>query len=190
MLPGLNWNRNLASKLIAGMAIILVMAGSFGCLPAPVDESIDLTLNPGAELCLTIEQLDAVKSEAYQAGQKAGCKADIVLSNLTYAQLQKFLKDNQTLTMCEGNCVDRTIDLSECAIHNGWEMYVVLLNFEEGPTGHVLGAFQTKDKGIIFVESQTLWMVKVEIGYDYALNFTERNWSFPQSTIKQIGILR
>jgi hypothetical protein len=138
-----------------------------------------------------------MKAEAFDAGRLVGCKADVVLMNPTYAQLQQFLADHQALTKCEGNCVIHTQDLANCAYANGWEMYVVLLNFEGTGTGHVLGAFQTKDKGMVFIESQTLWGVTVKLGYDYALNYTSRNWSFgakdgiqPAYTIKQIGIIR
>lgn len=203
---GQNLNRNLASRLtyllrlwsrkaslsatIAGFLVVIVLVGCIPPAPLPISGGLLPGDNTTSEICITIAQLDAMKAEAYQAGQLAGCKADIVLMNPTYAQLQKFLKDNRALTMCEGNCIDRTIDLSECAIHNGWEMYVVLLNFKETGTGHVIGAFQTRDKGMVFIEPQTLWEVRVEKGYDYSLNFTQHNWSFPKSTIKQIGIIR
>jgi hypothetical protein len=186
MLPGWNLNRNWASKVLL---LFLLGLLALGCVPAPApDLGIDLSKS-GAEICTTIAALEAEKALAFAAGQLAGCKADVVLSYPTYSQLQQFLLSNQALRMCEGNCIDHVQDLAEAANRAGWEMDIVLLNFKEGPTGHVLGAFQT-DKGIIFIESQTLWEVKVEIGYDYALNFTSRNWSFPQSTIKQIGILR
>ncbi len=188
--------RNLRRFAILLSFLLVVLAG---CAPAtrlnPKD--IDFELKPGA-ICTTIEALQAEKDKAFTAGQLAGCKADVVLMNPTYAQLQKFLIDNKNLTMCEGhNCVDFTFNLAECAYDNGWEMFVVLLNFKETGSGHVLGAFQTTDKGMVFIESQTLWVVKVELGYDYALNYTSRNWSFgakdgvqPAYTIKQIGIFR
>ena len=172
------------------LSLFLLGLLALGCAPAPAsDLGIDLS-KPDAELCMTIDGLQAEKDKAFTAGQLAGCKADLVLMNPTYAQLQQFLMDNQSLAMCEGNCVDHTIDLSECAFNNGWEMWIVLLNFEETGNGHVLGAFQTKDAGIKFIEAQTLWEVKVAIGYDYSLNFKEHNWDFPKSKIKQIGLLR
>jgi len=174
------------------VGLLVVLVGSFGCLPATIPD-VDLKLEPGT-ICMTVDGLQAEKDKSFaegkKAGQLAGCKADVVLMNPTYAQLRKFLAANQTLTMCEGNCVDRTKNLSEAAVRNGWEMYVVLMNAEETGTGHVIGAFQTKDKGMIFVESQTLWEVKVDIGYDYSINFTKNNWSFPQFTIKQIGLFQ
>lgn len=174
-----------------------MMVLALGCVPAPApDLGIDLS-KPDAELCMTVDGLQAEKDKAFAAGQLAGCKADVVLNNPTYSQLQQFLTDHQTLTMCEGNCIDHVRDLAEAANRAGWEMDIVLLNFEETGTGHVLGAFQTKDKGIVFIESQTLWVVTVAIGYDYVLNYTSRNWSFsakdgfqPAYTIKQIGIIR
>ena len=167
------------------IALIVVLAG---CSPA-APPTIDLS-QPAAEFCMTAAGLQAELDKAFQTGQLAGCKADIILNNPTYAELQQFLKDNQALIKCEGNCVDHTRDLSEAAYNAGWSMYVVLLNAEETGTGHVIGAFATKDKGIVFIEPQTLWEVKVAIGQDYALNFKEHNWQFPQFTIKQIGIIR
>lgn len=193
MLPVQNLNRNLVSKLIAGIAVILVMAGGFGCLSAPATPlevtDIDLKLDNGTEICTTVEYLDAMKAEAYKAGQLSGCQADIVLSNPTYTQLQQFLADNQALRMCEGDCIDHTIDLNEAAIKDGYAMLVVLLNGHEAGTGHVIGAFQT-DKGLIFIESQTLWEVEVKVGKDYADNFHKHGWDFPTLVIKKIGILR
>ena len=172
------------------LSLFLLGLLALGCVPAPApDLGIDLS-KPGAELCMTVDGLQAEKDKAFAAGQLAGCKADVVLMNPTYSQLQKFLTDNQALKMCEGNCIDHVRDLAEAANRAGWEMDIVLLNFKEGPTGHVLGAFQTKDKGIVFIESQTLWEVKVAIGYDYALNFTQHNWDFPPSKIRQVGIIR
>ncbi len=178
-------------RILLLLSLLVVCAG---CFPAPPQaltaKSISLGDNTTAEICTTVVQLEAMKVQAYESGRLAGCKADIVLNNPTYAQLQQFLKDNQTLTMCEGNCVERTKNLAECAFNYGWEMYVVLLNAEEEYTGHVIGAFQTKDKGMVFIESQTLWEMKVELGYDYSLNWKAHNWSFPKFTIKQIGIIR
>ena len=175
--------RKVLSLFLLGLLVL-------GCGPAPApDLGIDLS-KPGAELCMTVAQLESAKEQSYKAGQLAGCKADVVLSYPTYSQLQQFLADHQALTMCEGNCIDHVRDLAEAANRAGWEMDIVLLNFKEGPTGHVLGAFQTKDKGIVFVESQTLWLVQVSIGTDYSENFTKHGWSFPHSTVKQIGIIR
>ncbi len=176
---------------------LVVLAGCSSAKPPLNTDDIGVSLDTNSEMCMTVDGYKADMAKSFAAGQLAGCKADIVLNNPTYAQLQQFLKDNQTLTKCEGNCVQRTEDLSNCAVANGWEMYVVLLNFKETGTGHVLGAFQTKDKGMVFVEAQTLWIVKVELGYDYAQNFLSHNWSFGVKdgvqgtfTIKQIGIFR
>lgn len=175
----------MASKLWLIAVIALVLVGSLVCLPTHLDTDdvgIDLSKAEGT-VCISVEEYQQLKGGAT-------CRFDVELCYPTYAQLQQFLKDNNALTLCEGNCVDHAVDLSECAFKNGWAMYIVLLNAEEIKTGHVIGAFHTKDKGLIFIEPQTLWEVKVEIGYDYSQNFKSHNWDFPTFTIKQIGILK
>ncbi len=144
---------------------------------------------PPGEFCMTAEGLQRELDKSYKAGQ-LDCNANVVLRNPTCEELCKFLKDNEALTRCDGNCIDHTINLSEAAYKAGYQMYVVIMNAKELGQGHVIGAFNTKDAGMVFIESQTLWEVKVESGFNYAENYRIRGRSFPEFTIIQIGIFK
>lgn len=166
---------------------LLGLLALVGCLPAPAPV-LDIS-KTDTEFCMTQEGLEKIQQEYFNKGIAAGCPFDVKLNNPTYAQLQQFLKDNKALTECQGNCVERAIDLNDAADEAGWNSYVVLLNDMSGK-GHVITAFNTKDKGLIYIEPQTLWEVKVEKNFDYSENYRSHGWNFPPFVIEQIGVLR
>jgi len=125
------------------------------------------------------------KDEGYQAGYEAGYKpspgqetsSEYALSNPTYQEMKTFLAqdttDSKTYREDEYVCVDYAAALNNNAEAKGIRCAVVDI-FHPGGYGHTIVAFETTDKGLIFIEPQFDNEVKLAIGtsYSQANNFT------------------
>ena len=105
----------------------------------------------------------------------------VQLDNPTYVQMVEFLK-RDACERCGENCVDRAECLVKSAYAAGYECYVVTLNDTDG-NGHVIVAFNTTDRGFIYIEPFYDLEVTVEIGKDYGEQLNE-----PGFIVEQIGV--
>jgi len=125
------------------------------------------------------------KDEGYQAGYEAGYKpspeqetsSEYALSNPTYQEMKTFLAqdttDSKTYTEDEYVCVDFAAALNNNAETEGIRCALVDIFHPEG-YGHTIVAFETADRGLIFIEPQFDREVKLVIGKSYSQtnNFT------------------
>jgi hypothetical protein len=129
------------------------------------------------------------KDEGYQAGYQSGYEAGYkpsqgqetssgyVLHNPTYQEMKTFLAQDTTdanaYSEDEFVCVDFATAVNNNAEAEGIRCAIVDIFHPEG-YGHTIVAFETTDRGLIFIEPQFDREVKLVIGDSYAKinNFT------------------
>jgi len=114
-------------------------------------------------------------SNGYDAGYNNGVIAGIGtgydLRNPTYSEMNEFLKEDATdkNAYIEGSytCTDYAADLNNNAAQAGYNAAYAYIEYPDG-TGHAIAAFQTVDKGLLFIEPQYDEEVQVVIGSSYS----------------------
>jgi hypothetical protein len=135
------------------------------------------------------EAYNQAKDEGYQAGYQSGYEAgykpspeqetsnEYALHNPTYQEMKTFLAQDttnlETYIEDEYVCVDFAAALNNNAEAEGIRCATVDI-FHPGGYGHTIVAFETTDKGLIFIEPQFDREVELVIGTSYAKsnNFT------------------
>jgi len=112
--------------------------------------------------------------KGYNNGVIAGVGTGYELRDPTYSEMKQFLQEDNTdkNKYVEGNytCTDYAADLNNNAMHAGYNVAYTYIEYPDG-TGHAIDAFQTVDKGLIFIEPQYDEEVQIIIGSSYS----ERN---------------
>jgi len=109
----------------------------------------------------------------------------------TYRELMEFLEEDTTdekeYIKGKYTCEHFAADLNNNAERRGIRCAFVILHFKSG-YAHVIVAFKTIDKGMVFIEPQTDDVVKVGIGVRY---FRDNNFEFPgyDDTIVEIVVV-
>jgi len=79
------------------------------------------------------------------------------LKNPTWQELKQFLEldetDCQEYITDKFDCEGFTISLRDSAWRRGFRSAYVAIGFGEGNTGHALNAFQTEDKGLVYIDN-------------------------------------
>ncbi len=104
-----------------------------------------------------------------------------------YGSLISFLKDDQTehgIYDDEHECADFAVPLHDNAVGRGIKSHLVLVKFENGGYDHLIVAFNTTDRGIIYVDDTGLSedqiarnlnrmdrLVDLEVGMEYKTRF-------------------
>ena len=131
----------------------------------------------------------------YQGWNLIGWQASTTLRNPTYSELLTFLEQDRTdeLPSIENKFVsgDFAITLRDNALKAGFRSAWVGL--ELGPVnGHGLNAFQTTDKGLVYIEPQADAIVYLEVGQPYKVRYLDVDKVFtwwPELTITYIRTL-
>lgn len=138
-------------------------------------------------------QLEKSQAIGYDLGYRCGlgeAHCDFCLNQPSHKQVLAFLGADDTDKLQGVNCIVFTQRLLQNAHGAGWLCYPVVLNFAEGGS-HVLVAFDTVDKGLVFIEPQTDEQVEVEIGKEYGRYLCEGSFcSFRKYFISQVGIFK
>jgi len=153
--------------LCAGFAYI---GYSFSQYQAKIDEE-SMNFNAGRS---TGEKIG--HEMGYQEGYEAGIneiresKDTYVTHDPTYQEMKNFLKadDSDAISYSKDHsCTDFTTEVNNNAESKGIRCGTVYIIYAE--TGHSIVAFNTTDKGLIFIEPQYDREVKLQIGKSYAL---------------------
>jgi len=118
------------------------------------------------------------KDESYQAGYTAGHESGLReavtgynLRNPTYQEMKAFLAqdttDSKTYIKDEYNCSDFSAQVNNNAEAQGIRCAIVDIFYPEG-YGHSIVAFETVDKGLIFIEPQFDHEVSLIISKSYS----------------------
>jgi hypothetical protein len=121
-------------------------------------------------------------------------KYPVKYKRATYKEIIDFLAVDDTNLITEGNCMDFTRTLLSRAHSRFFASYPVVVNFKYGGA-HAFVAFDTSDKGMVFIEPQTDEIVQnkvVVVGGDYSsyLCKTGSVSCMAKSIISQVGIFK
>ena len=111
---------------------------------------------------------DTGYTEGYDAGYGEVSLTGKAYRNPSYQEMKDFLrrdKTDQHIYAGAYDCENFASDVCNNAEAEGIRAAVVVLEYEEG--GHDIVAFETTDKGLIFIEPQKDEEVKVEVGIKY-----------------------
>jgi len=109
--------------------------------------------------------------EGYNNGVITGAGTGYDLRDPTYSEMNRFLGEDDTdkNEYIDGvyTCTDYAASLNNNATQLGYNAAYVYISYTDG-TGHAIAAFQTVDKGLIFIEPQYDEEVQVVIGSSYS----------------------
>jgi hypothetical protein len=116
----------------------------------------------------------AGRAEGYETGYAEGIEAGtghgFALRDPTYAEVMAFLNEDRTdkneYDRDTYDCSHFTRDVSDNAEKRGFRSAAVLIDFVEN--AHVIVAFNTVDRGMVYIEPQFDDEVKVEMGRSYS----------------------
>ena len=101
-----------------------------------------------------------------EIGSKEGVASLVELRDPTHKEMREFLTGDETdsnpYVVGEYNCIDFSAQLSNNAEANGIRVAYVRIRAREW--GHVLVAFETTDRGLIFIEPQSDREAELVIG--------------------------
>lgn len=124
-----------------------------------------------------IDTLDATLANLQVNYDRMTSGYGYVLRDPTYAEMVEFLTDDatssQTYHIEEYNCTDFSADVKANAARLGLRCAYVNVYFPDG-IGHAIVAFETTDKGAIFIEPQTDEEVDLRIGRSYNASIVPR----------------
>jgi len=114
-------------------------------------------------------------TEGYEDGYRVGCiegaGSGYNLRNPTYSELMDFLEEDATddNEYVEGGytCADFVADLNNNAKDEGFRAAYVYIEYTGG-RAHAVAAFETVNKGLIYIEPQYDDEVKVRLGISYS----------------------
>ena len=174
-------SQKLATALSIFLAIIMLCGGSgfisyiYGSQTGH-QASYNQGYNQGKEA-----GYDAGYKSGYEAGLKPSPEQKIssgyALQNPTYQEMKAFLaQDTTNLNKYEPDdyvCTDFAATVNNNADSNGIRCAIIDIFYPEG-YGHTIVAFETTDRGLIFIEPQFDQEVKLVIGQSYSQtnNFT------------------
>ena len=107
----------------------------------------------------------------YDDGVVEGAGSGYTLRNPTYSELKRFLAEDKTdlKKYVEGvyTCSDFSADVNSNAEAQGLRAAVVFIDFPS-ERSHVVAAFETVDRGLIFIEPQFDDEIEVGTGISYS----------------------
>lgn len=110
-------------------------------------------------------------NRGYDDGVVEGAGSGYTLRNPTYSELRHFLADDKTDSKqyVEGvyTCTDFAADVNNNAEALGFRAAIVFIDFP-GERSHVVAAFETVDRGLVFIEPQYDDEIKVRPGISYS----------------------
>jgi hypothetical protein len=110
--------------------------------------------------------------EGYNNGAIAGVGTGYEFRDPTYSEMKQLLREDDTdkHKYIEGSytCTNYAADLNNNALDAGYKAAYAYIEYPDG-NGHAIAAFQTVDKGLIFVEPQFDKEVQVVVGSSYSV---------------------
>jgi hypothetical protein len=173
-------NRSLAIFIIAVLVILVCGGTGFMSYSQGKDTGYNNGYNAAQEYSYS-QGYNKGKDEGYKIGYDAGFEAaynpkpvestdSYTLQNPTYQEMKDFLSkdtaDSKTYIEGKYTCTDFAAEVNNNAEDQGIRCAVVYIVYPD--TGHSIVAFETTDKGLIFIEPQYDKEVTLTIGKSYS----------------------
>ncbi len=128
---------------------------------------VEIELNASKEL---VESLEDTLSNLQANYARLTTGYGYVLRDPSYQEMKAFLEQDETseqeYLMNEYICVDFAANVKANAAKEGIRCAYVVIEYL-GTTGHAIVAFDTTDRGLVYIEPQFDWDVEPEIGRRY-----------------------
>jgi hypothetical protein len=129
--------------------------------------TVEIELNASKELA---ESLEDTLSNLQVNYDRLTTGYGYVLKDPSYQEMKDFLEQDETseheYLKNEYICVDFAANVKASAAKEGIRSAYVVIEYL-GTTGHAIVAFDTTDKGLVYIEPQFDWEVQPEIGRRY-----------------------
>jgi hypothetical protein len=129
--------------------------------------TVEIELNASKEL---VESLEDTLSNLQVNYARLTTGYDYVLRDPSYQEMKAFLEQDETSEQeylrNEYICVDFAANVKANAAEEGIRCAYVVIEYL-GTTGHAIVAFDTTDRGLVYVEPQFDWDVVPEVGRRY-----------------------
>jgi len=129
--------------------------------------TVEIALNESREL---IESLEDTLSNLQVNYARLTTGYGYVLRDPSYQEMKNFLEQDETSEQeylrNEYICVDFAANVKANAAKEGIRCVYVVIEYL-GTTGHAIVAFDTTDRGLVYIEPQFDWDVELEIGRRY-----------------------
>jgi len=129
--------------------------------------AVEIELNASKEL---VESLEDTLSNLQVNYDRLTTGYGYVLRDPSYQEMKAFLKQDETSEQeylrNEYICVDFAANVKTNAAEEGIRCAYVVIEYL-GITGHAIVAFDTTDRGLVYIEPQFDWDVEPEIGRRY-----------------------
>jgi len=129
--------------------------------------TVEIALNASTEL---VESLEDKLSNLQVNYARLTTGYGYVLRDPSYQEMKDFLKQDETSEQeylkNEYICVDFAANVKAKAAKEGIRCAYVVIEYL-GITGHAIVAFNTTDRGLVYIEPQFDWEVQLEIGRRY-----------------------
>lgn len=151
---------------------------------------------------LVVPSQQEITKQAYDQGFNDALKSyDLMLKRPTHSQVLDFLATDNTSQLQSGdplqpaNCLALSTRFRDNALARGFWCYVVIFNWRSGSDyygWHALNAFDTKDRGMIYIEPSGEKIVTLQLGDDYSKVFCSIGKFCPLNSmiVTQIGLVR
>jgi len=130
-------------------------------------ETVEIELNASKEL---VESLEDTLSNLQVNYARLTTGYGYVLRDPSYQKMRDFLKQDETSEQeylaSEYICVDFAVDVKANAAKEEIRCAYVVIEYYEG-SGHAIVAFDTTDRGLVYIEPQFDWEVEPEVGQRY-----------------------
>jgi len=127
----------------------------------------DIELNTSKEF---VESLEATLSNLQVNYARVTTGYGYVLRDPSYQEMKDFLKQDDTsereYVESEYMCVDFAADVKANTVEEGIRCAYVIIEYREGG-GHTVVAFDTTDRGLVYIEPQFDWEIEPQIGKRY-----------------------
>ncbi len=171
----MDFSQKVATAIAVFLAVVMI-CGGLGFISYTYGYRVGQDTSHGQEY-------SQGKNEAYQSGYKSGIEVGaqpvtsaatsggFTLRNPTYQEMKAFLaQDTTNLNQYREEdyvCVDFAAAVTNNAVPKGIRCATVDMFYPDG-YGHTIVAFQTTDKGLVFIEPQFDQEVKLIVGKIYA----------------------
>jgi len=129
--------------------------------------TVEIELNASKEL---VESLEAALSNLQVNYTRLTTGYGYVLRDPSYQEMKDFLKQDEAsereYVESEYICVDFAAAVKANAAEEGIRCAYVVIEYRGG-SGHAIVAFDTTDRGLVYIEPQFDWEVEPEIGKHY-----------------------
>lgn len=184
---------------VAALALaVALLATAAGCAPKAEEYRALFESGYDAGVAGAQEACEAAIIESHDKGFEEGSiqallEYNLVLKRPTYEEVITLLEKDLTDKIL-GNCLDKAVSLNNAAMEKGIWCQIVLFNYSTGSGGgfHAIVAFDTTDKGLIYIEPMADLEVELIMGEDYASQLCKAKvfCPFTKMFVKQIGVIK